>query len=114
MLCLSLRSPCRCRNGQTASHSTSALWINVTMSRIFLGLFHAPYLVKVPLKCVLEILQTIALERVASQMDRPSDGSAFDPKRFQQLRQTVRREPRSEERRVGKECRSRWSPYTSK
>ena len=24
---------------------------------------------------------------------------------------SIRREPRSEERRVGKECRSRWSPY---
>src|SRR5688572_6019590 len=31
---------------------------------------------------------------------------------FQSLRtQTVLDDPRSEERRVGKECRSRWSPY---
>ena len=34
-----------------------------------------------------------------------NDTSAFDGKRIEQL------DRRSEERRVGKECRSRWSPY---
>src|SRR3989475_319984 len=35
-------------------------------------------------------------------------GSSDDPKSFAAMRYT---ESRSEERRVGKECRSRWSPY---
>src|SRR5574341_926928 len=34
-----------------------------------------------------------------------------DPSVLRLLRSTVRQLPRSEERRVGKECRSRWSPY---
>src|SRR5687768_18565864 len=34
-----------------------------------------------------------------------SDSSAYDPARYDRL------DARSEERRVGKECRSRWSPY---
>ena len=29
----------------------------------------------------------------------------------EQLEEIVKKYPRSEERRVGKECRSRWSPY---
>src|SRR5256886_15399071 len=37
---------------------------------------------------------------------RPDVGTTFSP-----LRQSVRESRRSEERRVGKECRSRWSPY---
>src|SRR2546421_11998532 len=32
-------------------------------------------------------------------------------KEFEKLRQASREAHRSEERRVGKECRSRWSPY---
>ena len=34
-----------------------------------------------------------------------------DMRRLNDLRLTVLSAPRSEERRVGKECRSRWSPY---
>ena len=30
---------------------------------------------------------------------------------FKELRRYIHPEDRSEERRVGKECRSRWSPY---
>src|SRR3954449_6123392 len=33
------------------------------------------------------------------------------PSRRQVFEIMIRRPPRSEERRVGKECRSRWSPY---
>ena len=36
---------------------------------------------------------------------------AFSPEREDQGNETVARRDRSEERRVGKECRSRWSPY---
>src|SRR2546426_11925233 len=50
------------------------------------------------------------------------DGATLEPRRLaevrdllaaaRQLRAYLRRDPaRSEERRVGKECRSRWSPY---
>ena len=35
----------------------------------------------------------------------------IDSNRFRRLSFRVRRSVRSEERRVGKECRSRWSPY---
>src|SRR2546427_8284203 len=41
-------------------------------------------------------------------------GKSFGPQQYAQLAQTERGlhpESRSEERRVGKECRSRWSPY---
>ena len=41
-----------------------------------------------------------------------NDTSAFDGKRIEQLdRKGMVNNKRSEERRVGKECRSRWSPY---
>ena len=36
---------------------------------------------------------------------------AIDAQTVQQLLQPLERRRRSEERRVGKECRSRWSPY---
>src|SRR3712207_9550283 len=42
------------------------------------------------------------------------DALAFDPllvRRLRRLRAARQRARRSEERRVGKECRSRWSPY---
>ena len=39
---------------------------------------------------------------------------SFSDKAYQMLREAIltgELKPRSEERRVGKECRSRWSPY---
>ena len=38
-------------------------------------------------------------------------GMLFAPKSGSELRNQVAEQARSEERRVGKECRSRWSPY---
>src|SRR5688572_33428635 len=52
--------------------------------------------------------------------DRPCAGAALRNRRPHRGRQVAqrslrgRRRPRSEERRVGKECRSRWWPYQSK
>src|SRR2546422_11187577 len=37
--------------------------------------------------------------------------NALERKRLQDENQALKRQLRSEERRVGKECRSRWSPY---
>src|SRR2546430_10327241 len=71
-------------------------------------------------------VQTCALpiSEVSGRTDRPSfsdlSGSSFFEIKISRSRQTLtaaeRDEPgsrqlRSEERRVGKECRSRWSPY---
>src|SRR5215813_6438673 len=53
-------------------------------------------------------VQTCALP--ISQVDRFVEGGEERPDRFCNLLGRVRPE-RSEERRVGKECRSRWSPY---
>ena len=36
---------------------------------------------------------------------------AFAPEQLAMMMERFRRAERSEERRVGKECRSRWSPY---
>src|SRR5690554_8169396 len=41
-------------------------------------------------------------------LNRPGGLQAF---RIVSMDETTARHPRSEERRVGKECRSRWSPY---
>ena len=38
-------------------------------------------------------------------------GATVGNKRFKSGKHIISRSPRSEERRVGKECRSRWSPY---
>ena len=40
-----------------------------------------------------------------------ADDRAYKPLNWMSPPCTVKEEPRSEERRVGKECRSRWSPY---
>ena len=45
------------------------------------------------------------------KMDRKQIDDAFDELPFQILPGDVATVLRSEERRVGKECRSRWSPY---
>src|SRR5256885_13658665 len=44
----------------------------------------------------------------AGLLHRPSEPVR---KRFAGVRAGLEADPRSEERRVGKECRSRWSPY---
>ena len=51
----------------------------------------------------------MALERIPADI-RAAGGVArmSDPKMIQEIQAAV---SRSEERRVGKECRSRWSPY---
>ena len=40
-----------------------------------------------------------------------SDDSGINEALFGQTDEKLKKSPRSEERRVGKECRSRWSPY---
>src|SRR5258706_8335001 len=51
------------------------------------------------------------------RLRRLSVGTAHDERRYQEIRReighakAVEIKDRSEERRVGKECRSRWSPY---
>src|SRR2546426_10967548 len=51
----------------------------------------------------------------AQMMTDPAQGDAHDPFEFAhvdaRLRSNRSHDARSEERRVGKECRSRWSPY---
>ena len=44
-------------------------------------------------------------------LDRPEVANAFNTQAALDLREFFENLERSEERRVGKECRSRWSPY---
>src|SRR5690242_21940903 len=55
-----------------------------------------------------ELLASMPFDGAVDRLElaRPRTGSAWDRWR--------RPQPRSEERRVGKECRSRWSPYHEK
>src|SRR3712207_925417 len=48
---------------------------------------------------------------VAAISEMELAGIKLDVARWKELEKTVRERRRSEERRVGKECRSRWSPY---
>ena len=63
------------------------------------------------------ITVVLTLGITASAWAAPSlPGSSADVRALEQNRgarqqQTDLQQPRSEERRVGKECRSRWSPY---
>ena len=43
--------------------------------------------------------------------DRDSEAESGPKQKREVQKRTEKREARSEERRVGKECRSRWSPY---
>ena len=52
----------------------------------------------------------VLLEGEAARLQRTSDDWLPCP-RFSAINKLVARDERSEERRVGKECRSRWSPY---
>src|SRR5947208_12203153 len=61
-------------------------------------------------------VQTCALPISCTQGSVPESPEHLWPHVFQQLernkfRLDLAQVPRSEERRVGKECRSRWSPY---
>ena len=66
-------------------------------------------------RSVAEILQVVRL--VAAAVGRAEAGSALADdlaaglSRVADAASSLPRRPRSEERRVGKECRSRWSPY---
>ena len=52
---------------------------------------------------------------ILEKINKPNDIKALDPIEYNQLADEIRQflieNIRSEERRVGKECRSRWSPY---
>src|SRR3989449_7453495 len=68
--------------------------------------------------CALPISMRIAvdqLERTAGRPDGPSATAiqvlAAETDRLERLAKEFAEFGRSEERRVGKECRSRWSPY---
>jgi len=52
---------------------------------------------------------TGALERLGGELPNLTAARARTRAAVEQRRAALR--PRSEERRVGKECRSRWSPY---
>ena len=46
-----------------------------------------------------------------NQAEAAAEVYTHDPRLLEKLRRLAEKYPRSEERRVGKECRSRWSPY---
>ena len=58
-------------------------------------------------------LQTRLLNRTTRRVSLTESGRAFYERTVQLLAdlEEAEQEARSEERRVGKECRSRWSPY---
>ena len=66
---------------------------------------------------VLTVLQRIDLVDRLELTEAPElrvdgfDGDTLVTAALRELAQSAETEPRSEERRVGKECRSRWSPY---
>ena len=60
-------------------------------------------------KEALDILQAVTVDAICSDFNM-KDGTGLDL--LEKIRHKGLRTPfRSEERRVGKECRSRWSPY---
>ena len=61
-----------------------------------------------------EAYRKMVTETVQAILDSLSDDKAYAGQSPQGLQNIIGRPtllPRSEERRVGKECRSRWSPY---
>ena len=56
-----------------------------------------------------EDLEQLQLERLQATINRVYKNVTFYRRKFHDL--GIIPENRSEERRVGKECRSRWSPY---
>src|SRR5256885_10799644 len=55
-------------------------------------------------------LAKVGRERIEVEIQSVT-GKEWEATRSQKLSQRVDEQMRSEERRVGKECRSRWSPY---
>ena len=51
------------------------------------------------------------MQEIKPHLDRLSQKHKSNPKTLQQEQLKLYQQVRSEERRVGKECRSRWSPY---
>ena len=56
-----------------------------------------------------KVISKAARKKMAIRMRRQAKSSAFKTKVARAKLKVA--PPRSEERRVGKECRSRWSPY---
>src|SRR6266496_3405506 len=62
-------------------------------------------------KTAYEFSTRLEFRRVLFRSPSPSSGETpRDPRPAESRRSRLRSAPRSEERRVGKECRSRWSP----
>ena len=65
-------------------------------------------------KLVLRLLAMVTLLVTLTTLVSPAftvAEAATDPRFFSQTGYRIDNDKRSEERRVGKECRSRWSPY---
>src|SRR3989442_2046015 len=62
--------------------------------------------------CMIEVLRQDYIRTArAKGLDHTRPGDAGDEGRLAEAERNGRQQHRSEERRVGKECRSRWSPY---
>ena len=57
------------------------------------------------------VFEALAPLRLAAEAAYSPAGKGAALAKLTQLRSAVKPDDRSEERRVGKECRSRWSPY---
>ena len=57
------------------------------------------------------INRAVSAESIAHTANKMLDGTLYTPEEFDNIDVFVLMQVRSEERRVGKECRSRWSPY---
>ena len=66
-------------------------------------------------ECFDEAFENLKNEQTRSRIDKPADEMVLDTEvnehELEHLIRDFKRIYRSEERRVGKECRSRWSPY---
>ena len=60
---------------------------------------------------LVRLLETIEMPLMPVLVDMESRGVCIDLTRLGEISRAFAAELRSEERRVGKECRSRWSPY---
>ena len=64
--------------------------------------------------CVIIMTSNLGSNYLKGHVKKPGFSSDSDDKKdedFESIKETILAEVRSEERRVGKECRSRWSPY---